>query len=283
VTGFDGTIFVLKREEVKAEANGSIEETIYNLYSWDSQKQVPRLTLPHVEISQSIFVGSLMANIWKSEATLEQVLAMQESSTKHKTAWSYAEITNSYGPGKAYGAAQAFEYISEVNKNYGSSIKGNDTVAKNYAQALYSALTRNDYSRLDNWESLKQDSVLGTAMTKAMDAQFAVTEALGNVGGGQYPSAQDAQSALDGALNEFLNVLNGNEQYKRDYENTVAAYQAVYDYFTVNPGAAIEGGPDIFRNNLNGTAANSTGAMAAAVLMSLGSTKNILDAYLSGK
>ncbi|MDR1590742.1 MAG: type II secretion system GspH family protein [Puniceicoccales bacterium] len=58
-SGFDGAIFVLERKEVEAGANESVTETIYELYPWDSKNQVPRLTLPHVEIKQSVVANSL--------------------------------------------------------------------------------------------------------------------------------------------------------------------------------------------------------------------------------
>jgi prepilin-type N-terminal cleavage/methylation domain-containing protein len=57
--GFDGAIFVLGREAVKAETNGSVVEIFYKLYPWDSKNQVPRLTLPHIVIRQSIVAFNL--------------------------------------------------------------------------------------------------------------------------------------------------------------------------------------------------------------------------------
>jgi hypothetical protein len=118
---------------------------------------------------------------------------------------------------------------------------------------------------------------------------LAVAEVLKNSGGGGVGTPlRDAQDAIQRAINAAWDFIDSNEQYRKDYENTVNAYQAVYDYFIANPNVGAEDGtsnegPSIFQNNLNGTAANSYGAMAASILMSLGSTQNVLDAYLSGK
>jgi hypothetical protein len=144
-------------------------------------------------------------------------------------------------------------------------------------------LTSNANDRLTNWNKLKQDPILGVIATQAIDAQFTVTEAMKNAGEGGAVSPVEAQATIRNAINAVWDFINGNEQYKKDYENTVHAYQVTYAFFEANPSQGAGSGSDIFNSNLNGTAANSQGAMAAAILMSLGSTQNILDAYLSGK
>jgi type II secretory pathway pseudopilin PulG len=281
-TGFDGAVFVLGQETVQTKVKGSIKETVYGLYPWDSSNQSPRLTMPHATITQSVVMMSL-AIAWLNEVVLGKILAMQENSAKDNAAWSYSSVTvNNYGNHKEYGAAQIFEYTAMINKNYINSIVGNDTVAQNYGQSLYNELTSNGWNRLSNWDQLKQDPILGAIMTETINAQFAVAEALKNPSGG-VPPLHKAQEAMQKAISAAWNFVSSNEQYKKDYENTINAYQAVYDYFTANPSQPTGDGSNIFKNNLNGTAANSYGAMAASILMSLGSTQNVLNAYLSGK
>ncbi|MDR1906797.1 MAG: hypothetical protein LBQ03_01075 [Puniceicoccales bacterium] len=212
------------------------------------------------------------------------MIGMAEGQAKQKSAWAYAYVTaTTYGStnSKAYGAAQTFEYTSVVNKNYIDSIAGDDTVARNYGQALYNALTSNGNNRQSNWNKLKQDSLLEAITTKAINAQLAVAEALKNIDSGG--NIARAQAALQEAIQAVWNFITSSEQNRRDYENAINAYKAVDDYFLANPGRSQSDGPNIFKNNLNGTAANSYGAMAASILMSLDSTQNVLDAYLSGK
>jgi type II secretory pathway pseudopilin PulG len=187
-TDFDGAVFVLGRETVQVKANGSVAETVYGLYPWDSRNQTPRLTLPHAIVTQSVVVVSLETIAWINEVVLGNILGMQEGQAKHKAAWAYASVSiNYYGNSKEYGSSQIFEYTSIVNKKYANSIVGNDSVAQDYGQELYNALTSNDCSRLSNWDKLKQDPLLGAIMTQTIDAQFAIAEALKNSGGGAVP------------------------------------------------------------------------------------------------
>ncbi|MDR1906798.1 MAG: type II secretion system GspH family protein [Puniceicoccales bacterium] len=58
-TGFDGPVFVLGRNGVVAGANGSVEETTYALYPWDTKRQSPRLTSPFAVIRQFAVAASL--------------------------------------------------------------------------------------------------------------------------------------------------------------------------------------------------------------------------------
>jgi type II secretory pathway pseudopilin PulG len=278
---FDGAIFVLGREAAESIVNGSVERTTYVLYPWDAKNQKPRLTLPHAEVVQTVVLSSLGTDELKYDIVFKEIAGMQEGQAKYKASWAYAWVTTTtYGGGSAtYGASQTFEYTSEINRLYIDSIVGNDAVAQAYAQALYNNLTKNTNNRVSNWERLKQDSVIGEVMKHAMDAQFAVIDALQSGEGG----VDVARAAIQSAINVTYGFINSNEQYATDYSNTVDAYQSVYNYFTANPSRDMSEGPTIFKNNLNGTAADSYGTMAASILMSLGSTQNILDAYLSEK
>jgi hypothetical protein len=80
--GFDEAIFVLVRKAVENAINGSVNETTYTLYPWDSQNQRPRLTLPHVEVKQYIVTVSLGTIALINKAVLGDILAMQEGEAK---------------------------------------------------------------------------------------------------------------------------------------------------------------------------------------------------------
>ncbi|MDR1367011.1 MAG: type II secretion system GspH family protein, partial [Puniceicoccales bacterium] len=168
---FDGSVFVLCRKSMNSLVNESVEETTYALYPWDNKNQSPRLTLPYVEVRQYVVVVSLGTTAWINKVVLGNILGMQEGQAKQKAAWSYASVTHaSYEHTKIYGSSQIFEYTSYINRNYSSSIVGNDTVAQTYGQELYSSLTTSNNSRLSNWDKLKQDPILGNIMSKTMDA-----------------------------------------------------------------------------------------------------------------
>ncbi|MDR0740501.1 MAG: prepilin-type N-terminal cleavage/methylation domain-containing protein, partial [Puniceicoccales bacterium] len=146
-TGFDGAVFVLGQETVQTKVKGSIKETVYGLYPWDSRNQSPRLTMPHATITQSVVMMSL-AIAWVNEVVLGKILAMQEGSAKGNAAWSAKVTETAYRHDKEYGAAQIFEYTSYANGTYANSIVGNDSIAQDYGLRLYKELTLSNNDRL---------------------------------------------------------------------------------------------------------------------------------------
>ena len=203
---------------------------------------------------------------------------MKETHSKNFASWANSRHTlTAYGEGKYYGADQIYEYVTLTNQNYGEITTWDDSTKKNYGESLLSNLRSANYNRQENWEVLKNDGLIGSIAELTLESQITVANSFIEMN----TSLETAKQQLQFAIDKGYDFLHQNTQYKQDFLNTIAAYEATNRHIVNNKDVSLIKVVDVFEQNLNGTTTNSYGSMLAAIMLSLGSTKNIINNYES--
>ena len=284
----DTVTAVLVKDQESESLGGKVNLVSYQLGIMNQSTGGISAHTPHLEVVQSITKTSYenfspndpkLAEIYMPKAAhVTQITSISESYTKYCAAWTYSSVTAWENSNRGYASAQMFEYVSESTYNYGSITTWNDSTKQSFGNRLLSELNSSDNDRQTNWSSLKNDSVLGSSATTAFEAHYALGNAMANGS----VSLSEAQNKISAAIDSIYATISSNSQYLKDFNNNVKAYKSAYEAAQQN---GQRGQNDTFKAvlNENGTDPTSYGSQLAAIMMSLGSSQNILDSYLSSQ
>jgi hypothetical protein len=159
-----------------------------------------------------------------------------------------------------------------------------EAAAAKLAQNMGSVITTS--GRSGTMKSLvnneKANEQTGVSASAFLDAYNATISALSGSS-----SISDAQKAINTAMDAIQNFANSSTQNKTDYENSINAIQAAYNYTEQNGNSGNnssfssqhENIKSAFTGALNGTSYASNGTKMANLTAALSSLENALNAY----